>query len=111
MCANICSQEGRSSIGNQAPHKKIVEKKNAKNTLKWSISKIFAVKPKAKQLKKRHPISKGKTASGVKNEVAEPKRITSGIIKKQSIKPLVIAQMISPKASDSALTGVAKIAS
>ncbi len=48
MYANICSHWGRSSIGNHAPHKKIVEKNSAKKTLKWSISKIRAVNPKAK---------------------------------------------------------------
>ena len=72
---------------------------------------MCAVKPKDKPPKKMQPKIKGKTASGVKYEVAEPNMTTSGIMKKQSITPFVTAQRISPKASDSALTGVARIAS
>lgn len=109
--AMTCSQDGKSSTGNQAPHRKIVEKKNAKKTLNLLMSKIRAVRPKEELPSKMQPNVRGTIASGVKTEVAEPKIITSGKIKKQSIIPLVTAHKISPPARDSALIGVAKIAS
>ena len=109
--AKICIQKGSIVTGNQAPHKKIVEKKKAKKILKWSISKICAVSPSAKLPRNRQPMSRGMMDKGVNGEVAEPNATTKGKMKRQSTKPLVSAQIISPKASDSALTGVARIAS
>ncbi len=111
MYAIICSQKGKSSTGNQAPQRNIVEKKNAKKTLKLPMSKIRAVRPKAAFPSKMQPKIRGRIARGVRMEVAEPKIITRGKMKRQSITPLLTAQRISPQARDSALIGVAKIAS
>ncbi len=109
--ATVCSQNGKSSTGNQAPQRKIVEKKNAKKTLKLPMSKILAVKPRAELPSKMQPNVRGRTARGVRMEVAEPKIITRGKMKRQSMIPLLTAHKISPQARDSALIGVAKIAS
>jgi hypothetical protein len=111
MYAIICSQKGKSSTGNQAPQRNIVEKKNAKKTLKLPMSKIRAVRPKAALPSKMQPKIRGRIARGDRMEVAEPKIITRGKMKRQSITPLLTAQRISPQARDSALIGVAKIAS
>lgn len=111
MYAIICSQKGKSSTGNQAPQRNIVEKKNAKKTLNLPISKIRAVSPRAELPSKMQPKVRGTIARGVRIEVAEPKIITSGRMKRQSMIPLLTAHNISPQARDSALIGVAKIAS
>src|SRR5215213_7381042 len=108
--AKICSQKGNTETENHAPHKKIVEKKNAKKMLKWSISKICAVRPRAKLPSSKQPISKGTMESGVKSEVAE-NAMTSGKIKRRGVRPFVTAEIISLEASDWALTGGARIAS
>ncbi len=75
------------------------------------MSKIRPVRPREQLPSTMHPRVKGNTASGVKIEVAEPKITTSGKMNRQSIIPLLTAHKISPAASDSALMGVAKIAS
>ncbi len=111
MYAIICSQKGKSSTGNQAPQRNIVEKKNAKKTLNLLMSKIRAVSPRAELPSKIQPKVRGRIARGVTIEVAEPKTITRGKIKRQSMIPLLTAHKISPHARDSAFIGVAKIAS